>query len=74
MKASYETSLGKRVLMTLRKRNGASVPFGATVIDPASPTPKSFIVGDGGQVYLTGLKTRVSWRLAGVTTLMAGAE
>lgn len=65
VKASYETSLGKRVLMTLRKRNGASVPFGATVIEPASPTPKSFIVGDGGQVYLTGLKDagqlEVSW-------------
>jgi outer membrane usher protein len=41
VKASYETSLGKRVLMTLRKRNGASVPFGAMVIDPASPTPKA---------------------------------
>ncbi|MCY3511625.1 fimbria/pilus outer membrane usher protein [Klebsiella michiganensis] len=65
VKASYETSLGKRVLMTLRKRHGASVPFGAMVIDPASPTPKSFIVGDGGQVYLTGLKDagqlEVSW-------------
>lgn len=65
VKASYETSLGKRVLMTLRKRHGASVPFGAMVIDPASPTPKSFIVGDSGQVYLTGLKDagqlEVSW-------------
>ncbi|VUS95483.1 Outer membrane usher protein FimD [Klebsiella pasteurii] len=65
VKASYQTSLGKRVLMNLRKRNGAPVPFGAAVIDPASPTAASFIVGDGGQVYLTGLRDagqlNVSW-------------
>lgn len=51
--------------MNLRKRNGAPVPFGAAVIDLASPTAASFIVGDGGQVYLTGLRDagqlNVSW-------------
>lgn len=56
VKASYQTSLGKRALMTLRKRGGSPVPFGATVNDPAVSAAKSFIVGDGGQVYLTGLK------------------
>ncbi|MEX2953311.1 fimbria/pilus outer membrane usher protein [Serratia fonticola] len=55
VKASYQTNVGQRVLMTLLRQGGAPVPFGATVSDPAQQTAQGFIVGDGGQVYLTGM-------------------
>lgn len=55
VKASYQTNVGQRVLMTLLRQGGAPVPFGATVSDPAQQTAQGFIVGDNGQVYLTGM-------------------
>ena len=63
VRASFNTRVGSRVLMTLTRANGHPVPFGAT----AAPAHDSgeFIVGDGGQVYLTGLhahgRINVSW-------------
>ncbi|WP_458654638.1 fimbria/pilus outer membrane usher protein [Enterobacter ludwigii] len=48
--ADYETSVGFRALLTLM-HNGRPVPFGATV----SAGKSNGIVGDGGQVYLSGL-------------------
>ncbi|QBH97635.1 fimbrial biogenesis outer membrane usher protein [Limnobaculum zhutongyuii] len=65
VKANYQTSVGKRVLMTLLKANGQPVPFGAIVADLAAKDTQSFIVGDAGQVYLTGLgqsgQLKVQW-------------
>jgi outer membrane usher protein len=55
VKASYQTNVGQRVLMTLLRQGDVPVPFGATVSDPAQKTAQAFIVGDGGQVYLTGM-------------------
>ncbi|MRS90358.1 fimbria/pilus outer membrane usher protein [Enterobacteriaceae bacterium RIT714] len=55
VRADFEARVGNRVLMTLLKMGGAPVPFGATVTDPTSPDAQGFIVGDAGQVYLTGL-------------------
>lgn len=55
VRANFEANVGQRVLMTLLKASGAPIPFGATVSDPAQKTAQGFIVGDGGQVYLTGL-------------------
>lgn len=57
VKASYEARVGHRVLMNLKKANGKTVPFGATVSlqGQSMKNTQSFIVGDGGQVYLTGL-------------------
>ncbi len=55
VRASFNTSVGQRALMTLLRLGGAPVPFGATVSDPAAKSAQAFIVGDGGQVYLTGL-------------------
>uniref|UniRef100_S0DE64 Putative fimbrial usher protein n=1 Tax=termite gut metagenome TaxID=433724 RepID=S0DE64_9ZZZZ len=52
VRADYVASVGMRVLMTLIQANGQPVPFGAMV---SLSDNKSFIVGDGGQVYLTGL-------------------
>lgn len=53
VRARFDTRVGKRVLMTLTRSNGEPVPFGAmvTTADNAS----SSIVGDNGQVYLTGM-------------------
>lgn len=55
VRASFEANVGQRVLMTLLRAGGAPIPFGATVSDPAQKTAQGFIVGDNGQVYLTGL-------------------
>ncbi|WP_024913717.1 fimbria/pilus outer membrane usher protein [Chania multitudinisentens] len=55
VRAEFDTSVGQRVLMTLLRAGGAPVPFGATVSDLAQKTAQGFIVGDQGQVYLTGL-------------------
>ncbi|AHG21411.2 fimbrial assembly protein [Chania multitudinisentens RB-25] len=65
VRADFETSIGQRVLMTLLRAGGAPVPFGATVNDPAQNSAQGFIVGDQGQVYLTGLaqsgSLKVKW-------------
>ncbi|WP_447878022.1 fimbria/pilus outer membrane usher protein [Serratia fonticola] len=55
VRANFDTNIGLRVLMTLFRTGGAPIPFGATVSDPEQKTAQAFIVGDGGQVYLTGL-------------------
>jgi len=56
--ANYKVSVGSRVLMTIIRPGGKQVPFGATVTDRASKEDQGFIVGDAGQVYLTGLKVK----------------
>lgn len=65
VRADFATNVGMRVLMTLLRSDGKTVPFGATVSDSANPNTKAFIVGDQGQVYLTGLaesgKLNVRW-------------
>jgi len=79
VRAHFNTRIGKRVLMTLTRSNGEAVPFGAVVsVDGADSN--SAIVGDGGQVYLSGMadkgsavakwgrsaneQCRISWRFA----------
>ncbi|MDY1038554.1 fimbria/pilus outer membrane usher protein [Lelliottia sp. CFBP8978] len=56
VRADFQARVGSRVLMTLLKMGGEEVPFGATVTDPTSPDAQGFIVGDAGQVFLTGLR------------------
>ncbi|WP_058911251.1 fimbria/pilus outer membrane usher protein [Entomohabitans teleogrylli] len=59
--ADFDTRVGRRVLMTVSYQEGP-VPFGASV---SQQNGSSGIVGDGGQVYLTGVADegdlRVSW-------------
>lgn len=50
VRASFVARTGARVLMNL-SHNGAPLPFGATVTDGST----SSIVGDAGEVYLSGL-------------------
>lgn len=56
VRADYQAQVGMRVLMNLIRGDGRSVPFGATVVDLADREAGSSIVGEGGQVYLAGLK------------------
>ena len=56
--AKYIANVGNRVLMTLTRGNGQPVPFGATVTLATHNDSGGFIVGDQGQVYLTGLENR----------------
>lgn len=60
VRAEYIASVGVRVLLTLNRPNGKYVPFGA-MATPVESTAKQqgFIVGDSGQVYLTGLSERI---------------
>jgi len=56
VRAKYIANVGTRVLMTLTRENGQPVPFGATVTLATDKNSAGFIVGDQGQVYLTGLE------------------
>lgn len=51
--ADFKTRIGHRVLITLMRKTGP-VPFGATA-SLVNPQSSSGIVGDGGQVYLSGI-------------------
>ena len=66
VKADFATRIGYQVLMTLKHDSG-NVPFGAiaTLQDGQTDEANSGIVGDSGQIYLTGLpekgKLQVKW-------------
>lgn len=61
-RARYKTTIGYRALMTLVKPGGQAIPFGAIVSGSDS---EGAIVGDAGQVYMTGLapkgQLQVKW-------------
>lgn len=63
VRAVFDTRVGARVLMTLLRPGGKTVPFGATAASGSET--QEFIVGDDGQVFLTGLAAEgtlnVSW-------------
>lgn len=66
VKAGFTTKIGNRVLMTILKQDGKPVPFGSNVTtSQQADESNSSIVGDEGQVYVTGLESRgkllVSW-------------
>lgn len=64
VRARFSVDKGQRVLMTLTRPNGP-VPFGATVINEQKHSNNLTIVGDRGEVFLTGLsgagKLHVQW-------------
>ncbi|MDV7021136.1 fimbria/pilus outer membrane usher protein [Atlantibacter subterranea] len=55
VRADYQAMVGSRVLMTLTRADGAPVPFGATVMVADTAVTQSAIVGENGEVYLSGL-------------------
>ncbi|EIX9507298.1 TPA: fimbria/pilus outer membrane usher protein [Klebsiella pneumoniae] len=59
VRANYLASVGVRMLMTLTQQNGQWVPFGA-IASIEGAEHSSFIVGESGQVYLTGLDPQVN--------------
>lgn len=54
VRADYVASVGMKALMSLTRTNEQPVPFGA-MVSIKGEKAQSFIVGDAGQVYLTGL-------------------
>ncbi|MFS7160241.1 fimbria/pilus outer membrane usher protein [Serratia proteamaculans] len=61
VRADFTPRVGARVLMKLKQANGQPVPFGATVSDSdPEAAPGGSIVGDGGQVYLSGVSPQGS--------------
>ncbi|CAI1525189.1 fimbria/pilus outer membrane usher protein [Serratia proteamaculans] len=68
--ANFKTRLGSRVIMTLSYQ-GKPVPLGAnaTLVEEDQGQPNSAWVGDGGQVYISGVPEkgtlRVQWGKTG---------
>ncbi|WP_394521338.1 FimD/PapC C-terminal domain-containing protein [Pantoea sp. SGAir0184] len=62
MRAEYKTRVGQRAFITLIRADGRPVPFGASV---TTEDKHSAIVGDSGEVFLSGLSLKgtlsVSW-------------
>ncbi|NIG42384.1 fimbrial biogenesis outer membrane usher protein [Enterobacter sp. Acro-832] len=54
VRATFSAKVGQRALVTLKRPDGKFVPFGATV-SYGSESDEAAIVGDQGQVYLSGL-------------------
>lgn len=55
VRADFDPNVGQRVLMTLTRASGEHVPFGATASHVKGSHDITSIVGDGGQVYLSGM-------------------
>lgn len=55
VRADFAPNIGQRVLMTLLRQGGQPVPFGAMVTNGANKSDNGNIVGDGGQVYMSGM-------------------
>ncbi|PNS10968.1 fimbrial assembly protein [Mixta theicola] len=60
VRADFSGRIGQRALITLVRRNGLPVPFGATVTLAGEVDNYSSIVGDNGEVWLSGLAEQVS--------------
>ncbi|MCG5042590.1 fimbrial biogenesis outer membrane usher protein [Enterobacteriaceae bacterium 155047] len=56
--ARYDTSIGMRVLLTLKRKDGTPLPFGTLVTLSGQSADQTFIAGDNGQVFLTGMPER----------------
>lgn len=54
VRAVFKTNIGSRVLMTLQQ-GGRPVPFGAIVLIEGGDSDNTGIVGEDGQVYLSGI-------------------
>lgn len=65
VRAEFAARVGGRALMTLKTPDGKYVPFGATVTMDNADSAQGFIVGDEGQVYITGMTSsgvlQVKW-------------
>ena len=55
VRADYVANVGDRALITIKKTNGKYLPFGAQ-INVQGMNNRASIVGEDGQVYLSGLE------------------
>ncbi|WP_054178526.1 fimbria/pilus outer membrane usher protein [Trabulsiella odontotermitis] len=67
VRASFDTRVGYRALLTLTRPGQGPVPFGATaaLADDAAKTPTTGMVAEDGELYISGLpekgRINVSW-------------
>ncbi len=65
VRARFDTRVGYRVLMNLTQANGKAVPFGATATLLDTTKESSSIVGEDGQLYISGMPEKgalqVNW-------------
>jgi outer membrane usher protein len=65
VRARFDTRVGYRVLMNLTQPDGKAVPFGATATLLDSKKESSSIVGEDGQLYISGMPEKgalqVNW-------------
>lgn len=55
VKAHFTATKGRRVLMTLQRKDNRKVPFGASASLQENSSERSALVGEDGEVYLTGM-------------------
>jgi len=74
VRADFDPNVGRRVLMMIARANGEPVPFGAMAGLNDDKKSNGSIVGDGGQVYLSGLPDsgtlRVKWGTSAAQTCL----
>ncbi|GBU14557.1 outer membrane usher protein FimD [Enterobacterales bacterium] len=67
VRARFNTHVGYRALLTLSRPGNNAVPFGATAVlkDKQSKNPLAGIVGEEGELYMSGLpdsgELKISW-------------
>lgn len=65
VRSRFDTRVGYRVLMTLKQADGNAVPFGATAVLNDESKTANGIVGEEGQLYISGMPDKgeieVSW-------------
>jgi len=59
VRAEYIASVGLRIIMRLTQQDGKPVPFGS-IVSVGHQDNRTFIVGDNGDVYLTGMEAKGS--------------
>lgn len=55
VRADFNARVGTRALLTLRMANEKYVPFGSSLVIANADSAEEFIVGEEGEVYVTGL-------------------
>ncbi|WP_140919251.1 fimbria/pilus outer membrane usher protein [Limnobaculum xujianqingii] len=58
VRAEYDTNVGQRMLMTLLQKNNQPVPFGAVIAVMGNKKSQAGIVGENGQVFMTGMDAK----------------
>ncbi|VDZ81950.1 fimbrial membrane usher protein [Salmonella bongori] len=68
VKAAFVTHVGYRVLFNVNQGNGKPVPFGAMATAELDSGTVTGIVGDNGELYLSGMPEKGQFIISGQNT------